>query len=120
MRPVRRSCNRHVVMKDVQFPEVTVTDAGFRLASGSHEPLDVAWDDVVEIVTFKRDVFAYDVICVGFRLIDTEDLIEVAEDFPGYDHFVKVVGSRFGLAKDWWRNVAFPAFKPNWSTIWAS
>ncbi len=103
-----------------QFPRVTTTESGFRLAGGCHEPLNTAWEDVVEIVAFKRDNWAYDVICLGFRLVGTEEFIEIAEDFPGYENFLKVVESRFTLAEDWWQNVAFPAFQTNWSTIWAS
>lgn len=106
--------------RDVQFPKVTTTDSGFRLAGGSHEPLDVAWADIVEIVAFKRDVFAYDVISLGFRLDGTEDFVEIAEDFPGYRGFIKIVESRFTLAENWWNDVAFPAFETNWATIWES
>ena len=107
-------------MPNVQFPKVTVTDSGFRLAGGSHEPLGIAWDDIVEIVAFKWDIFVYDVICLGFRLIGAEDFIEVAEAFSGYKNFIKAVESRFALAENWWNDVAFPAFETNWSTIWES
>ena len=118
MPTVGRSRSDRMAKKAVQFPEVTATDSGFRLAGGSHEPRDVPWRDIVEIVAFKRDVFAYDVICLGFRLNGTEELIEVAEDFPGYDSFIKIVEARFTLPENWWQTVAFPAFETKRSTIW--
>ena len=109
-----------MVSNDSSLPEVTATDSGFQLFSHFRELHSVAWDDVVEVVAFKRDVFSYDVICLGFRVIGTEQFIEVGEDFPGYATFLNVVESRFALAGNWWHSAAFPAFATNWSTIWAS
>lgn len=103
-----------------QFPTVTTSDVGFRLAGPSYGPREIRWDDIVEIVAYKLDHWSYDVICLGFRVDGADDFIEVVEDFPGYKEFINVVESRFTLAEDWWRKVAFPAFTTNWTTIWKS
>ena len=101
-------------------PEVTITDSGFRLHGCQDGPLEVRWSDIVEIVAYKFAAFAYDVVCLRFRLHATDEFIEMAEESPGYENFVKAVAARFPLADNWWQAVAFPAFETNWATIWTS
>ena len=106
--------------KNVPFPEVAATDAGFQFAGVPHLPLEIPWRDVVEIEAFKRVVFSYEVVALGFRVSGTEEFIEVTEEFPGFENLVKVVESQFSLAENWRCNVGFPAFRTRFSTIWIS
>jgi hypothetical protein len=82
-------------------------------------PVTVKWDDLAEIVAYKRDLLSTDLICVGFRICGS-DLIEIDEEMPGFRTLMADVGSRFSLPENWWNNVAFPAFASNMATIWSS
>ena len=105
-------------MMSEQFPEVEFDDCGFRLIQQQKVLREVRWADIQEIVAFKRDLFSYDAICLGFRIDERDHFVEVAEDYPGYKPFLSTVEQRFPLKDDWWREVAFPAFATNWTTIW--
>ncbi|MBI3468997.1 MAG: hypothetical protein HY000_38835 [Planctomycetes bacterium] len=76
------------------------------------------WNEIAEIVAFKRDLYAVDQICIGFRALgsDTYDCIE--EENPDYERILKLIEERFRLREDWWSTVALPPFKTNWTTIW--
>ena len=73
-----------------------------------------------EIFAFKRDMFTYDMICLGFRIDDEGNYWEVNEEFVGYDKLRTELAERFvGISADWFEVVAFPAFATNRTTIWA-
>jgi len=45
-----------------QFPHAKVTDTGFILDVGANQATrSTRWDDIVEIVAYKRDQWAYDI-----------------------------------------------------------
>ena len=81
-------------------------------------PVVLQWSDVVEIVAYKRDLLTTDLVCVGFRLHGTDDLIEIDEEMPGFDLTMAAVATRFQLPDKWWVDVAIPAFATNETTIW--
>ncbi|MDA0587678.1 MAG: hypothetical protein O2820_05305 [Planctomycetota bacterium] len=91
---------------------------GFSIVGGN--PVTVRWQDVVEIVAFKRDLLTRDLICVGFRVVGSEELIETDEEMPGFGKLRADVESRFSLPENWWSEVAFPAFATNMTTIWSA
>lgn len=77
------------------------------------------WKDVKEIVAYKEDLFGCDSICIGFRLTDQDEYMRVFEEADGYKALLVELEHRFpGIRKDWFNDVAFPAFVPNWTTIW--
>jgi hypothetical protein len=81
----------------------------------------VKWNEVEEIVAFKRDLFAYDLICLGFKISRDYNTIEVEvnEHMLGFDNLMKAVENQFGVRnEDWFRQVAVPAFAVNMTTIW--
>ena len=49
---------------------VRVSDRDLSLLMGDREYDHFAWDEVLEIVTFKRDLLTYDDICLAFRIND--------------------------------------------------
>lgn len=75
------------------------------------------WEDVREIKTFKRDLFAIDLICWWFCCSDDDYRIEINEHMLGYDKLITAVQSRFTINNDWF-GVAFPAFATNMTTVW--
>ena len=78
----------------------------------------ISWADVKEIVAWKDDVWAYDIICIGFRIGDAPEYLWCDEENAGWDELSKKLATMAGVEADWWRKVAFPAFAANWTTIW--
>lgn len=81
----------------------------------------IAWNRVVEVRVFKRDMFTYDLICLSIVSddglvieIDEEDLnwecltAAISENLPGAIRWI-----------DWFSDVAFPAFATNERVIFA-
>lgn len=103
-----------------EFPTVTFDQNRFRLVRGVNVIHEIEWSLIAEICVFKRDCFSYDVICLGIRIDESDNFVEVAEDFPGYRLFVAEIERRYLLEADWWRKVAFPAFETKLASIWKS
>ncbi len=79
----------------------------------------VRWGDVKEIFAFKRDMFGFDLICLGFRLDGDGTYAEVDEDYDNYQEFLEALPQRFpGIRREWFYDVAFPAFAPCLHSLW--
>lgn len=79
----------------------------------------IRWEEVKEVVAYKDDVFAYDIICVGFRVGDEPYYQCCDEEHKGWDELHRELAERFGVRlEDWWQGVAFPAFARNWTILW--
>lgn len=94
-------------------------DAGFRCFARRrcHE---VRWSDIRLICTYKRDLFAYDLICIGFETSSGE-FVEIDEQMNGFMAVVKQMEQTFpGIRSDWHRTVMLPAFEPNERVLWSS
>lgn len=81
----------------------------------------VRWEDVIEVFAFKRDCFAYDEICLGFRCSVSNDAYWVSEEHDGYGQLVEAIERRYGRTReDWFATVAHPAFQHNRTTLWGT
>lgn len=99
--------------------EVRFNDEGFEVFLKNDVVTRVRWDAVVEVAAFKRDLFSVDEICFGFRSEGAENFWHVGEEDVGFAEFEKQLVSRFqGIRTDWFQEVAVPAFKENWTTLW--
>jgi hypothetical protein len=79
----------------------------------------VHWASVTEVAAFKRDLFSIDEICFGFCCEGTESFWRVGEEDIGFAAFEAQIEKRFpGIRTDWFREVAVPAFRDNWTTLW--
>jgi len=77
------------------------------------------WNEIIEIAVWKRDLFAVDLICMGFRWDDTEAFKETDEQIHGWTELMREIKRRFGVSEQsWWRDVAFPAFADQFRVIW--
>lgn len=104
---------------DKPEPTIRLEDSGFLVADGDEVAFRVMWTDVREVVAYKEDLFGYDDICVGFRLDDTDQYFRVTEEFGHYEELLQELPRRFpGIRTDWFNDVAYPAFVPNWTTLW--
>ena len=77
-----------------QPPSLEVVEDGFSFV-WSGRKATVRWADVKQIFAFKRDIFAYDLICLGFRLSDDGDYWEIGEDMAGYENVPAVMERAF-------------------------
>lgn len=95
-----------------------VEEGGFSYVR-TGERTKVRWADVKEIFAFKRDLFGYDLICIGFRVSDDGTWWEIDEKMGGYVGLMSVAESAFpGIRTDWFWEVAVPAFVTNLTTLW--
>lgn len=80
----------------------------------------IAWQDVVRIEVFKRDLYVVDLICVSLLLRDNKS-VEINEEMEGWDSVVDKLPEYLpGCQKfeEWFQMVAFPAFKTNSTVIY--
>src|SRR5208337_4601347 len=62
----------------------TVAPEGLRIALDGRAVESVGWDDLAEIVVFKRDYGASDQICLGLRKEESGDYAVLEEDNPSW------------------------------------
>lgn len=78
------------------------------------------WDELVEIVAFKRDMFTVDDICLGFRVKGKSDFFVCDEEMAGWQELQETLAHRFGLNHcQWVARIMFPPFVENWTVLWA-
>lgn len=80
----------------------------------------IGWQDAVRIEAFKRDLYAVDLICLSVLLRDNK-AVEINEEMEGWESLVNKLPEYLpGCQKfeEWFQVVAFPAFKPNNTTIY--
>lgn len=97
---------------------VESTSDGFLLLLDGPHVARVWWDEVREIVTFKRDLFSFDMICLAFRL-SNDEWVEVWEDDPGFPAMTAHLPARFPtIPADWYQQVMFPPFETCERVLW--
>ena len=89
---------------------VRVSDDGLMLVDGDRSLGHFAWDEVAEIVTFKRDLGIVDDIRLAFRV--EHAWVEVSEDDDGWAELTNAVARHFpAVPPDWLQSVMFPPFE---------
>ncbi len=80
---------------------------------------ELRWDDVNEIVAFKRDLGTTDRVCFEFHLKSKHDVVyETNEEVKGFQELVKRLESIFPtFDKNWPQKVIKPAFATNRTVI---
>jgi hypothetical protein len=71
------------------------------------------WQEVTQVMVFKRDIFSVDLICMVFEL-NGKETIEVNEEMKGWKTLVEAVPIYLPGALtqgEWWEKVAWPAFE---------
>jgi len=99
---------------------IIIDDEGVRLIDhAGAERWRFPWAQVKEIVAWKDDVFAYDILCLGFRVGNLPEYFACDEEQHGWGDLLDAVEQRFGVKKTEWRpKVVFPAFASNWTVLW--
>ncbi|MBI2900888.1 MAG: hypothetical protein HYY17_11945 [Planctomycetes bacterium] len=98
---------------------VSTTKEGIRLWSDDRPCGEVRFSDVKQIFAFKRDLWAVDLIGLGFRVAEDGAYCEVDEEMRGFDELLFFLERAFGIMQEsWWEKVAVPAFETNFTTLW--
>ena len=80
----------------------------------SVDQASIAWDDIGAVLAYKRDCYAYDLICVGLVDRDGHVLAEISEQDAGYKDLVRELPIHLSgclTLDEWFMKVAFPAFE---------
>jgi len=99
---------------------LVVTDDGVALF-GEDDALcwQFGWEDVTQIVTYKRDLGVVDMICVDFTVVAQTHRFVTHDEMQGFDLLTSKLPERFPtIAEGWWHRVAFPAFATNFSILY--
>jgi hypothetical protein len=103
----------------VEKSKIILYDLGFELIDKDGHPHPVFWSNVGRINAYKVDLFAYDLICFEFHLLDKKAVLEVNEEMEGFDLLLKTLPGRFeGFDTEWWSKVVHPAFATNFTELW--
>ncbi len=100
---------------------IRLDDLGFEVFADQKFSFRVPWDGVVEIATFKRDLFSYDEVCLAYRLRGWDQFWCVGEEDAGFAAVRRETEKRFsGIPANWLGDVSVPAFEEKWTRIWGS
>ena len=81
---------------------------------GSESTVTIQWRDVTSVTAFKRDLFAYDLIC--FALTTRAVEFEIDEEMDGWQSLVDALPTYipgFPNEAEWWAKIAQPPFATN-------
>jgi hypothetical protein len=101
---------------------IILDEVGFRLYPLGREGGTVRhfkWQEITTLVSYKRDLFGYDLICLAVE--DARGVSEISEGDGGWDEFIRAAEENLpGSApvKTWWPAVASPAFASQSRTIY--
>ena len=103
---------------ETRYGRLVLDEDGFHLLKGGRCEVGVRWADVRTIRAYKRDFFAYDMICLAFEVRDGKwvQAWESMVDFPLVRE--KVHELYPNVPKDWFHEVMHPAFEPNDRILW--
>ncbi|MCX6876399.1 MAG: hypothetical protein NTW21_21700 [Verrucomicrobia bacterium] len=92
---------------------------GLQIVTNGQLSETLCWASVLGVFAFKEDVFAYDIICIGFRTDDNGTYWKIDEECDGYKDLLGFLPMVFtGIRSDWFSDVAFPAFMPCVVSLW--
>ncbi len=97
---------------------ITFDSAGFMLADHRLHPvpdLRLSWQEISRVVAYKRDLFAYDRLCLFVARADGSG-VELSEEMDGWKAFCEALPEVLPGCKasaDWFMPVTFPAFATN-------
>jgi len=111
----------HTTTRKSKRLQIRLNDNGFVVSTpGSTQPIEsVVWGKVNTLLAYKRDLYAMDLICLGFVM--KEGTIEVHEDMKGWSQLVGQLPSLLpGVPpfSDWWERVAKQPFAASVTTLY--
>lgn len=98
---------------------INLTNTGFEILS-LKKTLYVGWESIDKIVSFKRDLWTTDQICLGFIENNNESVVEAHEEMKGFLNLRREIESKYPVVakrfNEWLLNT--PAFDSNPFTLW--
>jgi hypothetical protein len=76
----------------------------------------VRWVDVTRVISFKRDLFTYDLICLQLSWSGGSLLFH--EEIAGWYQFVHHLNADLPVLEKWEEKVMFPAFATNETVVY--
>ena len=94
--------------------QLILTSEGLSMKADGAIVFQFRWADVSRIETYKWDLFATDLICLGFTVDSKQVTYEVDEEMSGFSELRDSMRSHFpSIPEDWWGVVAQPPFATN-------
>jgi len=100
---------------------LTVTAGGIELHDTRRSQVlwSAGWNELDEIVAFKRDMLAVDDVCLGLRLRGETALRVCDEEIAGWDAVNEALATRFGIRyEEWFARIVQPPFAANSTVLW--
>ncbi len=91
---------------------------GFTILTDGVATATIEWVQVREIVAYRQNPDAEDLLCLGFRADATGKYIEVNEEIDDYQTLLKKMHEVFpALKREWWQEIT-SSYGINWTTIY--
>jgi len=101
---------------------IAADDAGFvrttYFPDGTVVEVPVKWSETLRVAAFKRNFFAYDLLCLGFET--EEGTVEIDEQMEGWEAITDALPKYLSGVRpieDWFLEVVKPAFATNFTLI---
>lgn len=79
----------------------------------------IRWPQIDRIIAYKDDLFAYDLICLGFFIDgDASRYLCVDEHMDGWPELLRQLDDRFRMPEDWHNQIMVPTFERCERTLW--
>ena len=98
-----------------------IQGGGFSILENDKESINIRWEEIVEIVAFKRDLLTVDLVCFNFRAIRKGENIWILihEEMKGFDVLTNELQRRLSeFDSDWRDKVIKPAFASSCTTLY--
>ena len=101
--------------------EISCDETGFELRpfGRTDQTTKLNWQQITEIIAYKRDCFTVDLICLA--IADPATVVEINEEDAGWDPFIQAVATNLpgSVARDtWWTAVAQTPFATNQTIVY--
>lgn len=101
-----------------EYGRLILNEGGFYLLKDDKREFAIRWADIRTIRTFKRDMFAYDMICLAFE-IGEDEWVEIWESMVDFTRITEKMHAEFPtIPEDWHSVVMLPAFETNDRILW--
>jgi hypothetical protein len=82
--------------------------------------VEMAWNEIEEVIAFKRDLITTDLICLELRSSQGGAIV-VHEEMNGWEEFCGALSRHLDgmpVYEKWWHSIAIPAFETNTTVLW--
>jgi len=92
-------------------PVIEATEDGFVLRRNDGTAEEVRWSAVRRVFAYKRDLLTTDEIRLLFELEPPGGLVELSEQWPGFEDLFGGMERTLGVSPAWYAEIMLPAFE---------